>query len=171
MNVQFLNPFVEAAFTVLEAEVGVKAKRGDLSLQRSASTADDITVLISLVGHVKGVVLYSLSEVTAINIVTKILEQPFEEFDELAQSGIGELGNVITGQAGNRLSAAGYESTISPPSLIQGKGTLISTLDFERLQVPIETELGKIHIHLALREGGDSHQNPSHVELTRTAIA
>lgn len=152
MNVQFLNPFIEAAFMVLESEVGISAKRGPLSLRRSAATADDITVLVSMVGQVNGVVLYGLSETTAIAIVSKILDQPFDEFDSLAQSGIGELGNVITGQAGKRLAEAGFDSKISPPTMVMGKGTLISTLDFERLHVPLETEIGPIQIHLALRE-------------------
>lgn len=152
MNVQFLNPFVEAAFMVLESEAGITAKRGQLSLRRSAATADDITVLISMVGQVNGVALYGLSEDTGIALVSRILDQPFEEFDALAQSGIGEIGNVITGQAGNRLAEAGFEAKISPPTMVLGKGTLISTLDFERLQIPLETELGTIQIHLALRE-------------------
>lgn len=152
MNVQFLNPFVEAAFAVLEAEASLKAQRGQISLQRSAATSDDITVLISMVGQVQGVVLYSLSERTAIAIVSKIMDQPFEEFDELAQSGIGEIGNVITGQAGNRLSQVGYNVNISPPTMIMGKGTLISTLDFERIKVPILTEFGAIQLDIALRE-------------------
>ncbi|MCB0191138.1 MAG: chemotaxis protein CheX [Anaerolineae bacterium] len=163
MNVQFLNPFIEAAFAVLDAEVGVTAKRGQLSLQRSAATASEVTVLISMVGQVKGVVLYGLSEATALQIVAKILGQSFAEFDDLAQSGISEMGNVITGQAGQRLAEAGFESNISPPTMIVGKGTLISTLDFERLQVPLETELGTIQIHLALREsinGTVSHPLP-----------
>ncbi len=152
MNVQFLNPFIEAAFMVLESEVGISVKRGPLSLRRSAATADDITVLVSMVGQVNGVALYGLSESTAIAIVSRILDQPFDEFDSLAQSGIGELGNVITGQAGKRLAEAGFDSKISPPTMVMGKGTLISTLDFERLHVPLETEIGPIQIHLALRE-------------------
>ncbi|MEW5959936.1 MAG: chemotaxis protein CheX [Chloroflexota bacterium] len=165
MNVKYLNPFVEAAYTVLEAEIGLSAKRGELSLQRSACTAKDVTVLISMIGHLQGVVLYGMSENTAISIVSKILGQPFDDFDELAQSGIGELGNVITGHASKRLSETGLEATISPPSLIIGKGTLISTLDFERLLVPLDTELGEIEIHLALRERKVQSQSEENVFL------
>lgn len=167
MNVQFLNPFIEAAFAVLDAEVGVTAKRGQLSLQRSAATASEVTVLISMIGQVKGVVLYGLSEATALQIVSKILGQSFAEFDDLAQSGISEIGNVITGQAGRRLAEAGIETNISPPTMIVGKGTLISTLDFERLQVPLETELGTIQIHLALRES----KNGTGVQPTSIGVA
>jgi chemotaxis protein CheX len=153
MNVKFLSPFVEAAFAVLEAEAGIKtAQRGDLALQRSACTANDVTALISIVGQVQGIALYGLSQATALKIVSRILDQPFEEFDELAQSGIGELANVITGQAGKRLAEAGFEAKISPPTLILGKGTLISTFDFDRIQVPVLTDIGELQIHLALRE-------------------
>ena len=77
------------------------------------------------------------------------------EFDRLAQSGIAELGNVITGQASRRLAEAGFQADISPPTLVMGKGTLISTLDFQRLMVPLRTPLGDLQINLALRESGD----------------
>ena len=152
MDVKFLNPFLEAAHMVLKSELDTEAQRGELSLERSACTSEDVSVLISVVGEASGVVLYSLSEATAIAMVEKMLGQPFQEFDDLAQSGIGELGNVITGQAGQRLAAAGIDVNISPPTMVMGKGTLISTLDFDRLVIPLSTDLGSIHIHLALRE-------------------
>jgi chemotaxis protein CheX len=78
--------------------------------------------------------------------------ETFKDFTHLAQSGIAELGNVITGQASIKLAEAGYQATISPPALILGKGATISTLDFARLIVPLTGECGQITIHLALRE-------------------
>lgn len=152
MNVKFLNPFVTAAYSVLETEIGLQAARGKISLQHSAYTSDEVSVLISMVGQVSGMVLYGMSEGTAMQIVSGMLGEPFEEFDELAQSGIGELGNVITGHASQGLAQAGYEAKISPPTMIIGKKVMISTLDFDRLVVPLETDLGYITIVLALRE-------------------
>jgi chemotaxis protein CheX len=152
VNASYINPFVEAAFQVLRTEVDIPANRGDLSLQNSASTSDDITVLINVVGQIQGVVLYSLSEETGIAIVSRIMGQEFAEFDRLAQSGIAELGNVITGHASSRLAEADCDARISPPTLVLGKGTLVSTLDFQRLVVPIFTELGELKIQLALND-------------------
>lgn len=152
MNVKFLNPFVEAASEVLQAECGVHVSRGNLTLHKSALTTDDVTVLISLVGQVQGVVLYGLSEKTSLALVSRVMGQEFPEFDSLAQSGVAELGNVISGQATIRLSKAGYSANISPPTLIHGQGVTISTLDFARVVVPLTTELGEISVHLALRE-------------------
>src|SRR5512133_1482500 len=148
-NVKFMNPFVEAAAEVLEKEVSAKVERGTLSLQKSAMTSDEITVLLSLVGQVQGVVLYGLSIETALHLVSKMMGQEFTEFDNLAQSGIAELGNVITGCATVKLSKEGFAAEISPPTLVQGQGIQISTLDFPRVVVQLKTEMGDITVNLA----------------------
>ncbi len=153
MNVKFLNPFVEAAYEVLQAETGLELKRGDLSLEKEPYITDDVTVIISLVGLTEGNVFYSMNEEMALDLATRILGEPLNEFDMLAQSGIAELGNVITGRASVKLSEAGYESVISPPTLLRGAGAVISTLDYARLVVPLICLSGTLVIHLALREG------------------
>jgi chemotaxis protein CheX len=153
MNVTFLNPFVEAAYEVLIQETGEKIQRGDLSLENGHYVMDDVTVIIALVGAVEGNVFYSMSESTATHLASKMLGENFSKLDGLAQSGIAELSNVITGRAGMKLAQAGYEVTISPPTLLLGKGATISTLDFPRIIVPLQTLEGDLVIHLAIREG------------------
>lgn len=152
VNVKFLNPFIDAASEVLSVEAHTSTTKGSLTLQKSAMTTDDITVLLSLIGQIQGVVLYGMSVKTALALVTRMVDQEFPEFDNLAQSGIAELGNVITGRATIKLSEAGYTTNISPPTLIQGQGLQISTLDFSRIVLPLVTEVGDIMVHLALRE-------------------
>lgn len=152
VNVTFLNPFIEAVKEVVKAELGIEVTRGPLSLQKSSLTADEVTVILSMVGEIQGVVLFGLSTQTALIMVEKMIGQKFSSFDNLAQSGIAELGNVITGRASINYSKAGYQTNISPPTLIVGKGIQISTLDFSRIVVPMATNMGELVINLALRE-------------------
>jgi chemotaxis protein CheX len=158
MNVNYLNPFIDAAVDVLKAEVGLSVQRASLDLQKSSLTTEDITVLLHLVGSVYGVVLYSLPFELGLKLVSIMMGQDFTVFDSLAQSGIAELGNVITGRATIRLSQAGYQTNISPPAIIIGKGVQISTLDFSRIVVPMNTGTGIMTIHLALREQAESER-------------
>jgi chemotaxis protein CheX len=153
MNVKFLNPFVDAAYEVLAKETGTEIQRGELTLDKNHYVSDDVTVIIALVGAVEGNVFYSMSQETAIRLASRMMCEKLLDFDSLAQSGIAELGNVITGRASMKLSEAGFEATISPPSLILGKGATISTLDFPRIIVPLNTSEGSFMIHLALRQG------------------
>lgn len=152
MDAKLLNPFIRGAVEVLKAEVGLTVSRGELALQKSSLTSDDLTVLINLIGDVYGVVMYGMAITTGLNIVSKIMGQDFAELDSLAQSGIAELGNVISGQATVRFSEAGYRSNISTPMMLIGNGIEVSTLDFPRIVVPLETEFGLFTVHLALRE-------------------
>lgn len=151
MKVEFVNPFIQAATEVLEAELGGSAERGDLGLTKSAFTTDEVTALVGVTGTVSGMVLYSMSEATARGIASRMMGQDFGEFDALAQSGIGELGNVITGRAGVLLSQAGYPSNITPPALVIGKGTMVTTLDLNRLVFPLETEVGSLEVQIVLK--------------------
>ena len=96
-------------------------------------------------------VLYSMSQETALGILSRMLGSEVGEFDAVAQSGIGELGNVITGRAGVLLADAGYPSNITPPALVIGKGTMVTTLDLNRLVFPLEIELGKLEIQVVLK--------------------
>ncbi len=152
MRVEFVTPFIEAAKEVLEAEIGGETLRGNIRLQKSAYTTDDVTALVGVTGQVSGLVLYALSEPTARAIVSRMMGQEFPEFDALAQSGIGELGNVITGRAAVLLAEAGFHASIAPPVLIIGRGTMVTTLDLNRLVVPLRTELGEIEIQVVLKE-------------------
>ena len=153
MKVEFVNPFIQAASEVLEAELGGEAQRGNLRLQKSALTTDEVTALVGVTGTVSGVVLYTMSEATALGIVSRVMGKQFSSFDELAQSGIGELGNVITGRAGVLLSEAGYPSNITPPALVIGKGTMVTTLDLNRLVFPLQTEVGGLEVQIVLKGG------------------
>lgn len=153
MNVKFLNPFVSSAHETLSLEMHETIEREDLRLESGSYVTDDVTVIISLIGAVDGTVFYSMSKETATQMASVLMGEKFESLDKLAQSGIAELGNVITGRASMKLAEAGYESNISTPSLIIGKGATISTLEYPRLIVPLATSMGSLTIHLALREG------------------
>ena len=153
MKVEFVNPFLEAASEVLDAELGGEALRGTLRLHKTAVTTDEVTAVVGVTGTLQGLVLYSMSQATALRIVSRVMAQEFAEFDAIAQSGIGELGNVITGRAGVLLERAGIRADIAPPMLIVGRGGLMSSLDIPRLLVPLETRVGTIDLQIALRKG------------------
>lgn len=173
MDAKLLNPFIQAAVEVLKAEVGAEVSRKEIFLQKSALTSDDITVLINLIGDVYGVVMYGMPAATGLKLVSRIMGQDFAELDSLAQSGVAELGNVISGQATIRFSEAGYHSNISTPMVLTGNGIEISTLDFSRLVVPLETQFGLFTVHLALREKrpGLPHNPEAFISLVNLPVS
>ena len=151
MRAEFINPFLQAASEVLQSELGSTPQRGTLGLQQSAYTSDEVTAVVAVTGRVAGMVMLAMTEPTARAVVSKMMGQEFPEFDTLAQSGIAEIGNVITGRAAVLLAEAGFSSELAPPMLLLGRNVLISTLDVQRVVIPMDTEFGKIEIQVALK--------------------
>jgi chemotaxis protein CheX len=151
MRTEFINPFLQAATEVLGSELGSVPQRGSIGLQRSAYTSAEVTAVVAVTGGVAGMVMFAMAEQTARAIVSKMLGQDFPTFDALAQSGIAEIGNVITGRAAVLLCEAGFPSDLAPPMLVVGRNTMISTLDVQRLVIPMQTEFGNIEIQVALK--------------------
>ena len=167
MNVKFLNPFVSSAHDILRIEMRESVQRGELRLESGPYVTNDATVIISLIGAVDGTVFYSMSQESAVHFASTLMGEKFEVLNSLAQSGIAELGNVITGQASMRLAEAGYESNISTPSLLIGKGASISTLEYPRLVVPLTTSIGELTIHLSLRENAHNTLKTPQMEIPK----
>lgn len=154
LKVEFINPFIVGTTEVLSQEMGraLKVDKGPLALKESYYTSMDVTVMIGVTGAVQGIVMFGLTERTAKNIVSGMLGQPVPIMDKMVESAIAEMGNVITGVASRELEKAGYPCTLAPPTVISGRGVMISTINIKRLQIPLMTEFGDIEISVALRE-------------------
>ena len=155
MRAEFVNPFLQAASEVLESELGTEPTRGAIGLRRSAYTTEEVTAVVQVTGSIAGLVLYGMPEKTARAIVEQLQGSPCEEFDAVAQSGISELGNVITGRATSLLAVAGFPSKLAPPLLMLGRGRMVSEFDQQRLVIPLETPLGPINIQVVLTTDSD----------------
>ncbi len=146
-----VNPFLDAAYKFLQNELNMEVTRGQLRLESSKATSGEVNVALGVAGDAEGTVLYSMSEKTAKTIAAALLTEPVPMFNELAESSIAEMGNIITGQAAAGLEEHGYVCKLTPPTIIAGKGVMISTVDIQRLVIPIELPVGYIEISVALR--------------------
>jgi len=142
-----------AAQDVLEAELGGEVGRGAVRVEQGDFSVGEVTAVVGVTGALSGAIMFRMSEATALAIVGQMMGQKFDELDALARSGVGELGNVITGRAGVLLERAGIVADIAPPMLIVGRGGLMSSLDIPRLLVPLETRIGTIDLQIALKRG------------------
>jgi CheY-specific phosphatase CheX len=93
VSIDFTSPFLKAAKSVLAAEMGTYVHKGAVAQESIPYTLQDVTVLLSVVGDIRGIVLYSMDTSMALAMVSCMLGERQEEFDELAQSGIAEVGN------------------------------------------------------------------------------
>ena len=153
MKAQFINPFITSATEVLQTECHVTVHRdGKPSLSTQAIASQEVTAIIGVTGKLEGVAVYSMSYDTALALFSEMMGEPVSEFDDLARSAIGELGNMITGRAATLLEKEGYSSDLSPPTIVEGKGTTIRTLELPKIVLRLNTEKGDVELNVGLRE-------------------
>lgn len=151
MKVEYINPFIEAAFSVMEMVLGNRPLKGDLAMQPATFTSQQCNIVCGVTGQVQGQVIYGMSMMVADKIASTMLGQPIKVFDQLAASAIAELGNMISGHAMSKLSEAGYVCDITPPTIIRGTNVKISTLSIPAIVIPMTTEQGEVSITVGIQ--------------------
>ena len=152
MRVEYINPFVESAYSVLKEVLQSEIKRGELYLKATSQPVLGVAAIIGLTGDVEGRVLLDMGVGTAHAIASAMNGEELESFDELAKATIAELANMITGQAVTKLHDIGFNFDLSPPSLITGDNMVVTDAGVEALIVPLELPQGKLEINVAVRE-------------------
>jgi len=152
MRVEYINPFVETAYSVLAEVLKGDVRRGDLYLKSTSTPVMGVAALVGLAGDVEGRVLFDMSLETAMKIASTMNNEELKEFDDLAKATITELANIITAQAVTKLQDLGFRFDVTPPALFTGEKMEISNHDVEALIVPMITEQGKIEVNVAIRE-------------------
>lgn len=152
MRVEYINPFVEAAFNVLKEVLGQEVQRGELYLKSTSQPVLGVAAIVGLAGDVEGRVLFDMSGETALAVASAMNGEELKEMDDLAKATITELANMITAQAVTKLQELGFQFDLTPPAIITGQNMEVSDSGVEALIVPVQLDQGKIEINVAVRE-------------------
>ena len=152
MRVEYINPFVETAYSILTEVLGGEVKREALYLKSTSMPVMGVASLVGLAGDVEGRVLFDMTIDTALKIASRMNMEELTEFDELAKATITELSNMITAQAVTKLHTLGFKFDLTPPTIFTGEKMEISDHQVEALIVPMLTEMGRVEVNVAIRE-------------------
>jgi chemotaxis protein CheX len=157
MRVEYINPFVEAAFNVLKEVLQSDVKRGDLYLKSTTMQIQGVAALVGLAGDVEGRVLFDMTRETALSVASGMNGEEMTVLDDMVKATITELANMITAQAVTKLHDLGFKFDLTPPALFTGDNMEITNnMEVEALIVPMEIGTGgkdgKIEINVVIRE-------------------
>ncbi len=154
MRIEYINPFVEASFDILNEVLQTTVKRGQLYLKKLGESMKGVAVVIGVIGSIKGRLVFDMTEETSLKIASKLNGgEEFKSFNEMARSTIGELANMITGRSVTKLEKEKLAFNFTPPTIITGTNLNIYEFsDMEALIIPIDTGVGIVEINIAFKE-------------------
>ena len=120
MKAEYINPFLESARIVIEQMINIRPTTGKLGIKEMKFIENYIWIQIGVTGHMEGNVVFGLHEAVALKLVSAMMGgYILTEMDEMGQSAISELGNMISGNASTMLFNQGVKVDITPPKVVK----------------------------------------------------
>ena len=151
MRAQYINPFLIASVKLFKDYLGLQAEAGKPYLVADPQHLDDVSGIIGLAGDTKGAVVLSFSRDTAVRIISKMAGQEYRTLSNEVLDGVGELINIIAGNAKQDL--LDFRIEISLPGVITGNSYRIRWPEgIPVVAIPFTTELGPFTVNVSLKD-------------------
>ena len=153
MKEEYVNSFLVPAQLVWKKELGHDLTVESAEIVSHQFTTDDLTAIIGVSGRLEGNVLYGWTEESAIKVVSTMMGEEVEDLrTDLALSALGELANMITGNAATLLSQVGYPCQISPPVIVEPRGSRFTIMGSTQMLVSFTSPIASLSVRISLRE-------------------
>lgn len=150
MNIEYVNPFIEASQTVLKQVSNIDAKLGKVFLRASPYKGESILIIVGITGKIRGQAIFTMTKEVAYKIASAMMfGMPVDELNEISKSALSELTNMILGNTATILYNKGIGIEITPPSLLLGENLQITQNKMKTICIPLylsETEILEIDI-------------------------
>ena len=83
-------------------------------------------------------------------VVRRMIDEDMDAREPMAVSALGEIANVITGNAATELAANGYTCDISPPVIIEPRGSTLTSTVPEQIIVTFKSDIGLLSARIGL---------------------
>lgn len=130
MDVKHINPVIESFINIMPQLGLTEVTKENVSLKENYIESPGVVIIIGLIGDVKGNIIYGITIEDAKKIAsTMMMGMPVDDLNEMAQSALSELVNMLTANVATNFSKENITVDISTPTLIKGTFTANASTD------------------------------------------
>lgn len=165
MKEQFVNAFLAPAKLVWQAELSQTLELIGAKLASRTYIPQDVTAIVGISGELKGCVRYEFGKGTSLAVASTMMGESLEEHNEISMSALGEIANMITGNAAANLYDHGFTCEITPPEMCEYGSKVPDRYPGLQILASFTSELGKLNIRIGLSETGINTETAETFEL------
>lgn len=152
MRLDYIDPIVNSAVTVLRELTGGPVERGALSLRSSSSPSMEVAAVIGMAGEVDGRIILEMGRETALSMAGTMNQEKFTEIDGFVLDTLMEFANMVVARGVSALNDQGFSFRLSPPLIFTGSNLSFSDgIDLETLVIPLRASPGNMTLNVSLR--------------------
>ncbi|MBC3889942.1 chemotaxis protein CheX [Acetobacterium paludosum] len=151
MDLKNINPFIDAVTEILPQFGFQSLVQKGFSEKSKKIIASGVVITLGIVGDKKGNVVYCINQEGAKQIASiMMMGMPVDELDDMAQSALSELSNMLTANACINFSKEAVNVDISVPTLLFGENIELNLNKEEISCVEFDVDGIKLEIYVAL---------------------
>ena len=150
MDVSYVNPFITATVNSFKTLMGLELTRGKIAIKTPATPGYDYSASIGISGEAKGFISVCYPGTLAEKLVSMMLGQEVKKGSQDLVDGIGEISNIIAGNAKQYLTQ--YKVSISLPNVVAGTNHDVNgRSDVPVIMVPFTCPHGELTLEVSLK--------------------
>jgi chemotaxis protein CheX len=159
MDVKLINPFINATLNVLQTMAFMECEAGKPYLKQDNVARGDVSGVIGFTGETNGTVSVTFDELCILKVVSNMFGEAMKELNEEVSDAVGEITNMISGQARKELEEMGRLFHGAIPTVVTGKDHKIeSTTKGPKIAIPFKTDAGTFTIVVCLENKNDKEK-------------
>jgi chemotaxis protein CheX len=149
MDVKLINPFINATINVLETMAFVTVTAGKPYVKKDNLAVGDVSGVLGLTGIANGTIAVTFEEKCILNVVSNMFGETMSELNNEIADAVGELTNMISGQARRELEQIGKIFKAAIPSVVTGRNhSIIHYSEGPKIAIPFKTDNGDFTIEV-----------------------
>ncbi len=149
-DIEIAKPFVQATIQVLSTMAGISPTPNKPYLKKDNLAQGDVSATVTFTGAKTGVIAVSFTKACAIGVVKGMLGDDIQDIMQDTKDTVGEIINMISGQARARLAETGLTLQGSTPTVTMSpKHTIDHAADASIMAIPFSTDHGEFTIEFS----------------------
>ena len=120
ISAEHINVFLMASTKILKDMCNYTVKIGKPFVKPCQFQNETLVIMIGVTGEMRGQVMLAMDYNMAYDIASKMMMMPISQLDDMSESAISELANMIMGNASTVFSVQGIGIDITPPTICKG---------------------------------------------------
>jgi Predicted inhibitor of MCP methylation, homolog of CheC len=138
MKQTIVDAFVDSTVGMVQDITGISFASGQAASESQLGPGENVMILIGITGNIRGNAVVNMTSAVALQIAGAMMMDPeLPEIDEIAQSALCELCNMVVGNAVTTLSQSGISMDITPPTILMGQNMQYRVDKSEIICVPL----------------------------------
>lgn len=151
MRMELIQPFINAADSVLAETLHSSTHIGDVTMDEQAYRRKGVASLVTIKGDIEGRIIFDIDASTAAKVASILAGAAMPESDEVARETVCELANMVIGSAVTALNDQGFQFKVNPPVVHLDELGEKNSEDQESLVMCFDTGIGSVFMNIAMR--------------------